>query len=46
MIPAGPPERIQTLSKREGGDMADMHVMNALTAKRGELVGHTEDRRR
>jgi hypothetical protein len=26
--------------------MADMHVMNALTAKHGELFGHMEDRRR
>jgi hypothetical protein len=26
--------------------MADVHVMNALTAKRAELVGHMEDRRR
>jgi len=26
--------------------MADGHVMNALTSKRGELVGHIEDRRR
>ena len=46
MIPARPPERIQTLSKREGDGMADIHVMNALTTKRGELVGHMEHRRR
>jgi hypothetical protein len=46
MILAGPPERMRTLSKREGGDMADVHVMHALTAKRGELVGQMEDRRR
>jgi len=46
MIPAGPLERIPTLSKREGGDMAGMHMMNALTTKRGELVGHIKDRRR
>lgn len=26
--------------------MADMHVMNTLTAKRGEPVGHMEDPRR
>jgi hypothetical protein len=26
--------------------MADVHVMNALTTKRGELVGEIEDRRR
>ena len=26
--------------------MADVHVMNALTSKRGELVGQIEDRRR
>ena len=26
--------------------MADVHVMNALTSKRGELVGQMEDRRR
>ena len=39
------PGTIRTLSKREGGGMADMHVMNALTTKRGELVEQIEDRR-